>query len=184
MLQYILALLPAFTSEPPIVQVREFPHSSIVSVVAWSPDESAYGLRAGISRQGSSLIRDHRLSLSTYRLGRNSVPDRRTYLTPVSLSSRSAPGGVAETATPARQLVKVAGIFRDDRACFYDVETCTPFETIEVRLPDEMLRANRDSVAVRLYGRGGTEMIITVRREIIDAYLAKVDSVSAALRKE
>lgn len=184
MLRYIFAFLPAFISEPPIVQVREFPHSSIVSVVAWSPDESEFGLRAGLSRQEGSLIRDHRLYVSTYWLGRNPVTDRRAYLTPVSLSLRSRLGGVAETVTPARQLVKVAGIFRDDRACFYDMDTCTPFETFEVRLPDEMLRANRDSVAVRLYGRGGTETIITVRRELIDAYLAKVDSVTAALRKQ
>jgi hypothetical protein len=44
-----------------------------------------------------------------------------------------------------------------------------------------MLRANRDSVAIRLYTRGGMETIVTLRRDLIDPYLAKVDSVSAAL---
>ena len=46
-----------------------------------------------------------------------------------------------------------------------------------------MLRANRDSVSIRLYGRGGAEMIVTIRRDVIDPYLRTVDSVSAALRK-
>lgn len=184
MLQSILVVLAAFIAEAPLVQVREFPHSSIVSVVAWSPDEAEIGLRARISRGQGSLISDHRLYVSTYWLGRGPVTDSRMYVSPASVTVRSRLGGVVETVTPARQLVKAAGIFRDDRACFYDVDTCTPFETFEVRVPDAMLRANRDSVAVRLYGRGGTETIVTVRRELIDAYLEKVDSVTAALNKK
>jgi hypothetical protein len=45
-----------------------------------------------------------------------------------------------------------------------------------------MLRSNRDSIAVRLYGRGDAEMILTARRDLIDAYLSTVDSLAAALR--
>jgi len=33
-------------AELPIVQVRSFPHSATVTVVAWSPDEADFGLRA------------------------------------------------------------------------------------------------------------------------------------------
>jgi len=36
---------------------------------------------------------------------------------------------------------------------------------------------------VKFYGRDNRELIITVRRDLIDAYLARVDSVSATLRK-
>jgi hypothetical protein len=52
-----------------------------------------------------------------------------------------------------------------------------------VRVPDSVLRANRDSLAVRFYGSAGSELIITVYRDLIDPYLATVDSLSAALRK-
>lgn len=167
---------------PPIVEVREFPRSSIVSVVAWSPDEPYFGLNARLRRGDGSLIRDHRLYVSTYYMGNVPVSDLRVYTKPVVLGRPTRLRSVVETVIPTEKLVEVTGITHDDRACYYDVHTCTPFETFDVRVPDEMLRANRDSVAIRLYGRGGTEMIVTLRRDVIDPYLAKVDSVSAALR--
>jgi hypothetical protein len=175
---------PTDTVQPPIVEVREFPRSSIVSVVAWSPDEPDFGLNARLRRGDGSLIRDHRLYVSTYYMGNVPVSDPRIYTRPVVLGKPTRLHGVVETVTPAEQLVEVTGITHDDHACYYGVHTCTPFETFDVRIPDEMLRANRDSVAIRLYGRGGTEMIVTLRRDLIDPYLAKVDSVSASLRNK
>jgi hypothetical protein len=83
-------------------------------------------------------------------------------------------------AAPPRQF-QMTGVSRDAYACYFG--KCSPFETIGVRIPDEFLREIRDSVAVTLYGRGGRELTITVRRDLIDAYLAAVDSVSAELRK-
>jgi hypothetical protein len=38
-------------------------------------------------------------------------------------------------------------------------------------------------VAVTFYGRQGRRLTITVRRDLIDAYLAAVDSASAALQR-
>jgi hypothetical protein len=170
--------------QPPVVEVREFRRSSIVSIVAWSPDEPDFGLNARLLRGDGSLIRDHRFYVSTYYLGDVPVSDPRVYTKPVVLGKPARLHGVVETVTPAEQLVEVTGITHDDHACYYDVHTCTPFETFDVRVPDEMLRANRDSVAIRLYGRGGMEMIVTLRRDLIDPYLAKVDSVSASLRNK
>jgi hypothetical protein len=175
---------PTTDVQPPVVEVREFPHSSIVSVVGWLPDAPDFGLHARLRRGDGSLIRDHRLYVSTYYMGNVPVSDPRVYTRPVVLGQPTRLHGVVETVTPANQVVEATGITHDDRACYYDVHTCTPFETFDVRVPDEMLRANRDSVAIRLYGRGGTEMIVTVRRDIIDPYLAKVDSVSASLRNK
>jgi hypothetical protein len=172
---------PTDSIQPPIVEVREFPRSSIVSVVAWSPDQPDFGLNARLSRGDGSLIRDHRLYVSTYYMGNVPVSDSRVYTRPVVLGRPTRLHGVVQTVTPAKQLLEATGITRDDRACYYDKHSCTPFETFDVRVPDEMLRANRDSVAIRLYTRGGMETIVTLRRDLIDPYLAKVDSVSAAL---
>ena len=60
---------------------------------------------------------------------------------------------------------------------------CSPLMVRTVRVPDDLLRANRDSLAVRFYGRAGSELIIAIHRDLIDSYLQKFDSVSAALRK-
>jgi len=38
-------------------------------------------------------------------------------------------------------------------------------------------------LAVRFYGRAGSELIIAIHRDLIDSYLQKFDSVRAALRK-
>lgn len=175
---------PTDTAQPPIVEVREFPRSSIVSVVAWSPDEPDFGLNARLLRGDGSLVRDHRLYVSTYYMGNVPTSDPRVYTRPVTLGRPTRLHGVVQTVTPEKQLLEATGITHDDHACYYDKHTCTPFETFDVRVPDEMLRANRDSVAIRLYGRGGMEMVVTLRRDLIDPYLAKVDSVSASLRNK
>ncbi|MEO8910552.1 MAG: hypothetical protein ABI408_10040 [Gemmatimonadaceae bacterium] len=178
------AILDTTPPAPPIVEVREFPHSSIVSVVAWSPDEAEYGLQGRLLRGDGSLIRDHRLYVSTYFMGSVPIADKRVYVRPVSLGRPGQVNDVVQTVTPANHVLVATGVSHDDRACDYDKHTCTPFETFDIRVPDALLRENRDSVAVRLYRRGGAEMVVTIRRELIDPYLAKLDSVSAALRKK
>ena len=154
----------------PIVQVRQFPHAPTVSVVAWDPEETAYGLSAQIRRDGS-VIEDHRLYVSTYYDGirLTSVPSLRTRVSTV------------ETVVPARHVLLFAGASRDPYHCYWGPD-CSPYEALEVRVPDEMLRSNRDSVAVRFYGRADNELVITLHRPLIDAYLAAVDSVATALR--
>lgn len=158
--------------ESPVVQIREFPHSPTVSVVAWSPDETGYGLSAQLRRDGS-LILGHQLYVSTYYSGGFSL---------TNVARMRNQWRVAQTVVPAKQLLLSTGVSRDPYHCYWGGE-CSPYEISGLLVSDDLLRANRDSVAVRLYSRGWEEMVITVHRPLIDAYLAAVDSVSAALRK-
>lgn len=145
--------------EPPIIELRYFSFSPTVSVVGWSGENDWYGLRTTVRRDGS-LVRDHRLYVNTYY-----KPWMRTlYL----------------AAVPPRGL-EMMGVSRDPYACYFG--RCSPFETLAVRIPDALLRANRDSVTVTFYGSSNREMTITVRRDLIEPYLASVDSVSSALRR-
>jgi hypothetical protein len=52
-----------------------------------------------------------------------------------------------------------------------------------VRIPDVLLRANRDSLDVTFLGYGNRKHVLTLRRDLIDAYLSAVDSVSNELRR-
>jgi hypothetical protein len=160
----VLANAPAVedttaAEELPTVELRYFPFSPTVSVVAWPSDDAGFGLRTSVRRDGT-LVRDHRLYIGTYF-----EPWVR---------------GLYLAAAPPRQF-KMLGVSRDAFACYFG--KCSPFETIGVRIPDEFLRAHRDSLPVTLYGWGGRELTVTVRGDLIDAYLAAVDSVSAQLRR-
>src|SRR5439155_14336283 len=53
------------------VEVRYYPHSPTVTIVAWDDADAAYGLRAWLRRDGS-LIVGHRLYVSTYYTPRRS----------------------------------------------------------------------------------------------------------------
>ena len=55
--------------------------------------------------------------------------------------------------------------------------------TVSVRIPDSLLRANRDSLVVTFFPRTLDPWTITLRRELIAAYLQKVDSVVAEMNK-
>jgi hypothetical protein len=164
-------------AEAPIVQVRSFPHSAVVSVVAWSPDEPEYGLRASLARDGE-LIRDHQLYVSTDYENVSISP----YVSAV-YSRASARRNFVETTAPVERVLLSAGVSRDIDACS-GWPKCSPLMIRTVRVPDEFLRSNRDSLAVRFYGREGSELIIAIHRELIDPYLQKFDSVRAVLRKK
>ena len=146
---------------PATIELRYFRFSPTVSVVGWTDDDTGYGLR-GVVRRDGSLVRDHRLFVSTYY-----VPDVRAF-----------PHAVVPTGP-----LKVTGISRDTYHCYFG-DKCSPYETFGARIPDKILRANRDSVAVTFYSSGGRKLIVTVQRNLIDAYLAAVDSVSTALRHQ
>lgn len=157
--------------EPAVVQVFEYPRSPTVAVIAWRPGDSGYGLRSWLRRDGS-LVRDHRFYVSTFYDGGTSS----------HFANSGMRKGAVETVTPAGLLLESAGTLHDVHAC-HGWPDCTPFVSRLSRIPDSLLRANRDSLAVRLYGRGGTELTVTVRRDVIDAYLRTVDSVAATLRR-
>jgi hypothetical protein len=162
----------AVDSAPPIVQVRDYPHSPTVAVLAWEPDENGLGLITQLRRDGT-LVSDHQLYVSTYYNGRVTLTD--------SPLLRRANWNVAEAVVPAHEVLLSTGVWRDQYHCYWG--PCSPYEVRGIRIRDEMLRSNRDSIAVKLYGRGDQPLVVTVRRDLIDAYLSTVDSVAAALRK-
>jgi hypothetical protein len=156
---------------PPIVQVRQYSKSPTIEVVAWEPDDNDFGLRTELRRDGS-LVSDHQLYVSTYYDGGVS-------LTSSPLLKR-ANWNIAEAVVPIHQVLLSTGVWHDLYHCYWG--PCSPYELRGIRIRDEMLRSNRDSIAVRLYGRGDVAMVVTVRRDLIDAYLSAVDSLAAALR--
>lgn len=145
--------------EPATIEVRYYAHSPTVAIVGWDPTETAYGLRAWLRRDGS-LIRDHRLYVSTYY-----TPARPVFTRAV---------------TPSRPL-ELTGISRDVFACVGG-RPCSPPETFGAFIPDALLRSNRDSIAVTFSNRGGREWLIILHRDLIDAYLGRLDSVVAVIR--
>lgn len=152
------------TMAPPIVQVRDFRSSSVVSVLAWEADEARIGLRSEVSRKGT---------LVGGRLG-----DHVLYLTPFYVWYM---GGFAHAiAEPGKPLLGT-GTLTDPYNCFYG-RHCSPMTAIAVRLPDELLRAHRDSLVVTFLPSGRDAWAVTLRRELIAAFLSKVDSVVAEMR--
>lgn len=158
------AVADAVTVAPSIVQVRDFARSSVVSVLAWDADEARVGLRAEVSRNGT---------LVGGRFG-----DHLLYLTPFYVWYM---GGFAHaTAEPGKPLLGTR-VLSDSYNCFYG-SYCSPMTIVGVRLPDSLLRAKRDSLVVTFLPAGRDAWTVTLRRELIAAYLTKVDSVVAEMR--
>jgi len=151
---------------PPVVQVRGYRRSSVVSVVAWDADESDFGLRTSVSRTGKLV--------GGLRFGDHSL-----YVSPFYAR---AMGGFAHAAVMPGQLLLGTGTRRDSYSCFYG-RTCSPMVTVGVRIPDSLLRANRDSLVVTFFPSTLDPWTITLRRELITAYLQNVDSVVAEMNK-
>lgn len=151
---------------PPIVQLRDFPSASSIAIRAWTPDAAAYGLQARVGRDGSlhgGVQRgDHRLYMSTFY-----VNDK---------------GGFSHAVAPDGTLLRHGGAATDTHACD-DIDRCAPRTTVGVSVPDALLRANRDSLVVDFRPGAGRAWSVTLRRELIAAYLGAVDSVAAARRR-
>ncbi|MGH7520947.1 MAG: hypothetical protein ACREMI_06685 [Gemmatimonadales bacterium] len=143
------------------IEVRYYAHSPTVTIVGWDAGDAGYGLRAWLRRDGS-LIEDHRLYVGTY------YPRRRPVFTRAMASSRP---------------VRLTGVSRDVHACVGG-KPCSPLETFGALISDELLRSNLDSIPVTFYDRGERVLVITLRRDLIDAYLGRLDSVVAVMRKK
>lgn len=156
----VTALPDQVEPEPTAVEVRNFPYRPHVEVVSWTTTDWEFGLRAVLRRDGA-LVRDHRLYVSTYALA---VRPR-----------------FSRAFTDEHPLVLI-GLSRDDHACDGGT-SCIPVETFGARIPDADLRAGNDKVTVKFISRQGNELQVTLYRDLIDAYLVAVDSVSAKLRK-
>jgi hypothetical protein len=149
------------TTERPMVEVRYFAHEPTVGVYGWLSSDNGYGLSARLRRDGS-IVRDHRLFVSTYY-----TPGTRSY----------------PSAALGSHVLLRTSITRDLYHC-WGTEECSPLETFGVRIPDSLVRSHGDSITVKFYGRNLEDLVITLPATLIDAYIAKVDSTSAALRKK
>jgi hypothetical protein len=161
-----LAFADETPAPPPIVQVREYWHSSVVTIVAWDPDDAAIGLRTSITRTGKLV--------GGLRFG-----DHRLYMTPLYSHDM---GGFRYATVSRSEFLLGTRAERDSYSCFYGRE-CSPMVTVGIRMPDELLRANRDSLVVTFFPIVREEWKITLRKELIAAYLSKVDSVVAVMKK-
>ena len=170
------ATMRAEPAESTVVQVREYNRSTTVNVVAWAPDDNGYGLHAMVRRDGT-LVRDHRFYVTTAYLGAGFFRNTGATFGHGAINGRR----FIEMIAPEELMLEREGIARDIHYCF-GWPRCSPRETGGARVPDSILRANRDSVSLRFYDRYATEMILTLRRDVIDPYLRTVDSVAAALR--
>ena len=148
------------TDEAPTVEVRDLPHTSTVSVLAWSPAETAYGIRAAFRRDGLLLAGYHRIYVNTYAVNERSF----------------------SRAWTTNRPLRIGGVSRDPYYCSAGGEVCSPYESFGALVLDKVLRAHRDSLPVTFYGRNGALLNLTLHRDVIDAYLTTVDSVSSALR--
>lgn len=163
-------------AETTVVQVREYDRSPTVNVVAWAPDDDGYGLQAIVRRDGT-LVRDHRFYVSTLYLGAGFFRNTGATFGHGAINGRR----FVEMIAPQELLLEREGLSRDVHYCL-GWPRCSPRETGGARVPDSVLRASRDSVSLRFYDRYATEMVLTLRRDVIDPYLRTVDSVAAALR--
>jgi hypothetical protein len=160
-----VAAAATVTLEPPIVQVRDFPGSSVVSVLAWDVEDATFGLRTAVNRNGTLV-------------GGARYGDHQLYMTPFHYWYMG--GFTHATAEPGKPLLRT-GWSRDAQACFYGTQ-CSPVDAVGVRVPDALLRANRDSLVVT-FDATRDPWTITLRRELIAAFLTSVDSVVAERRK-
>lgn len=147
-----------------IVQVRDLPNAPFITIVAWAPGQGDYGLRTRIGRNGEHL-------------GHARKGEHRLY---VDSKFAENQGGFAHASVNGKVL-RAHGAERDMDACKFG--ECSPQSTVGVGVSDEILRENKDKFVVRFRPRGERPWEVTVRADLIEAYLAAVDSVSASLKK-
>lgn len=160
------AALVADSLAPPIVQLRAFRGAARTAVVAWTPWDNQFGLRTDVNEDGSLVgaLRsgEHRLFVSAQLVQNNG-------------DSREAMLG------PQKRTLAFLGFKGDDQACRFG-DACSPLWLAEFNVPDQILRAQRDSFVVTFRSTVTHDWSITLRPELIDRYLATVDSVAAARR--
>lgn len=161
-------LLMAFAPfQTPIVQVRDFGNSPTLDIVGWDASDAEVGLRTRLRRDGSHL-------------GAGRVGEHAIYL---SSAFVTAQGGFAHAVAQDGKLLRNMGNANDADACRLD-NVCSPRSVVRLGVPDEWLRQHRDSVVVTFRPRTGQNWTVRFDKSLIDAYLSKIDSVSASLKKK
>ncbi len=148
-----------------IIQVRDIPSQNTVSVVAWSGAETGVGIRTRVGRDGKIV-------------GEGKLGDHRLY---VDASIADAKGGFTRAVALPSQNLRLLGKVKDTEACRFG--PCSPMETYGVQIADKMLREGKGDLTVQFRPSTGDNWEYTLRRDLIDAYLATVDSLAAAFKK-
>jgi len=150
----------------PILQVRDDPKSPFVGILAWDANQPEFGLRTRVDRNGKHLgegrAGEHRLFINTAHVEANGAFNT----------------AVAHTGKVLRKEATV----RDVDACRFN-NVCAPQSTLGLAIADDVLRANRDSFVVTLRVPASRPWTVRLDKNVIEAYLNTVDSVSAALKK-
>jgi hypothetical protein len=162
-----LALSALAVSGSPIVQVRDVPNAPTVAIVGWDALTAEYGVRTRLRRDGTHL-------------GDGRAGDHRLFLSSVFVEAN---GGFLHAVTHTGKLLRTTGAVRDEDACRFG-NVCSPRQTLGLALSDELLRSSRDSLVVTMRPKTGRNWTIRLDRPLIDAYLATMDSVSAALKQQ
>lgn len=162
-----LLVVAAVKVDAQVVQVRDVPNSSVISILAWDSDNANVGLRTRLRRDGSLL-------------GQDRSGEHRLYM---SSSFVDAQGGFARAVAQDGKLLRNSGNASDEDACRFD-NVCSPKTTVGLGVPDEWLRQHRDSVVVSMRPRTGQNWSVVLDKALIDKYLDTIDSVSAALKKK
>lgn len=157
----VLVARPSFSHPAPqggaVVQVRDFEKASTVDIVAWNAAEPQFGIRTWVRRNGQA--------------------DRYHYVWVNADYPAIRDAGTAQGLNRPLQVTSM----RDDQNCVNG--QCTPTAVVRARLSDDWLRKATDNVQVKFITNSGAEIIFTARRALLDAYLARVDSVTGALKK-
>ncbi len=154
----------------PVVQVRTYWRAASVTIVAWDPEDGAFGLRTTVNRNGTLT-------------GGVKFGDHSLYMTPLLVQDMGGfKHAAAVHANAEAQILLATGARRDDYSCFYG-KYCSPMVSLGVRVPDSLLRANQDQLVVTFYPAVMQPWTLTIRRQLIDAYLAKVDSVVTDMKR-
>ncbi|HEY0970771.1 MAG TPA: hypothetical protein VGE02_07335 [Gemmatimonadales bacterium] len=152
----------------PVIQIREFPASPLVTIVAWSPDDAAFGLRAEVNRDGV-LVGGRRNGDHTFY---------------VSTAQVDVMGGFArawvDPVPPGPVLLHYRGGV-DRQACNRS-DVCAPMSVYHIQMPDDLLRQHRDSMVVTFSGGRYRDWRVVLDSRVIGAYLRTVDSVVAENR--
>ncbi len=162
----VMTMSAATTVHAQVVQVRQFKGASTISVVAWSPSDPNYGLRAEVRADGNFAGDDRR-------------GEHRLYLGSIFVKNN---GGSGVAWSESGKKLRVTPTKTDEDACKYGA--CSPTETDGFAVPDAVLRNAKDGLGVSFDGATGKAWNIRVRGDVVAAYLRTLDSLSTAMKSK
>ena len=141
-----------------VVQVRDFPNSSTIDIVAWDAMNPQWGLRTFVKRNNGQPDRYHRFWVNS-----------------------DYPGGRDVSTAQGLNRTLQVNTQNDNQNCYNG--KCTPTSTFGGRINDNWIRDAKGDVDVRFLTSSSSEINLSVKKGVVEAYLAALDSVSKSLKK-